>query len=79
MSVEQAEVFIEKMKSDDELKRRVLSIDDVGERIAYITSLGYSCTEAEIRQVQGLLTDEELSGAAGGCYCLSAYTEKEVV
>ncbi len=66
MSLDQAKLFIEKMKSDEIFSKRVLAIEDVAGRLVYIESEGIDCTEAEIKEVSGELSDEELEAASGG-------------
>ena len=81
MSLDQARLFIEKMKSDEAFAKRVMAIGDVAARLACIQSEGFACSEAEIKEVSGELTDDELDPAAGGvgiivgtnggcCHCL---------
>ncbi len=69
MSLDQARAFIEKMKSDETFRNRVMAIEDVVERFNLIKSEGFDCNEAEIKEVAGELNDDELDAAAGGAYC----------
>ncbi|MFZ4802403.1 MAG: Nif11-like leader peptide family RiPP precursor, partial [Chlorobium sp.] len=48
MSLDQARLFIEKMKSDEAFAKRVMAIEDVAGRLACIQSEGFACNEAEI-------------------------------
>lgn len=66
MSLDQARLFIERMKSDEAFAKRVLAIEDVAGRLACIQGEGFDCSEAEIKEVAGELSDEELDGASGG-------------
>ncbi len=66
MSLDQARLFIERMKSDEAFSKRVLAIEDVDTRMACIQGEGFDCSEAEIKGVSGELSDEELDHAAGG-------------
>jgi predicted ribosomally synthesized peptide with nif11-like leader len=68
MSLDQARLFIERMKSDEEFAKRVMAIEDVAARLACIQSDGFDFSDAEIKEVSGNLSDEELDGAAGGFY-----------
>ena len=68
MSLDQARLFIEKMKLDEAFRKRVMAIEDVASRMACIQSEGFACNEAEIKEVSGELSDEELDNAAGGFY-----------
>ena len=74
MSLDQARLFIEKMKSDEAFAKRVMAIEDVAGRLACIQSEGFACNEAEIKEVSGELTDAELDSAAGGgCESIFGY------
>jgi predicted ribosomally synthesized peptide with nif11-like leader len=74
MSLDQARLFIERMKSDEAFAKRVLAIEDVAGRLACIQSEGFACNEAEIKEVSGELTDAELDAAAGGSpLCFHCY------
>lgn len=66
VSLDQAKAFIAKMKSDVAFKERVLAIEDLAERFKLIKSEGFECSEAEIREVAGELSDQELAAVAGG-------------
>jgi predicted ribosomally synthesized peptide with nif11-like leader len=70
MSVEQAKAFIEKMKTDEAFREKVMSIEDAAGRIACIQSEGFECTEEEINEV----AQEGADGIAGGTfgYCRPA-------
>lgn len=49
MSLEQAKAFIEKMKSEEAFKERILAVEDVEERMEMIKAEGFDCTKEEIR------------------------------
>ena len=68
MSLDQARLFIERMKSDEAFRKRVMDIEDVAGRIACIQSEGFAFSEAEIKEVSGELSDLELDGVQGGMY-----------
>ena len=61
MSVEQAKAFIERMKTDDAFREKVMAIEDAAGRIACIQNEGYACTEQEINDEAQIAPD-----AAGG-------------
>ena len=52
MSAEQAKSLIERIKSDIIFKVRLISIDNVEEKLKFIHSEGYLCTEAEIKDAE---------------------------
>ncbi len=66
MSLDQAKAFIEKMKSDEAFRNRIAAIEGVDARLAAASDAGFQVTEAEVKEVQSELTDEELDAAAGG-------------
>ena len=64
MSAEQAKAFIEKMKTDEAFREKVMSIEDAAGRIACIQSEGFECTEEEINEV----VQEGAAGVVGGSW-----------
>ena len=48
MSLEQAKALIERMKTDEAFREKVMAIEDAAGRIACIQNEGYECTEKEI-------------------------------
>jgi predicted ribosomally synthesized peptide with nif11-like leader len=78
MSLDQARLFIEKMKSDEMFAKRVLAIEDVAGRLACIQNEGFDCSEDEIKEVSCELSDEELDSAAGGADKARMYTMWEL-
>ena len=66
MSLDHARAFIEKMKTDAAFSERVKAIGDVAERFNLIKNEGFDCSEEEIKEVAGELSEEELDAAAGG-------------
>jgi predicted ribosomally synthesized peptide with nif11-like leader len=79
MSLDQARLFIEKMKSDEAFRNHIMAIENVEARLATASDAGFACTEAEITEVQSELSDEELDQASGGVafchltvYCMGA-------
>mgnify|MGYP006291018715 CR=1 FL=1 len=62
MSVEQAKAFIERMKTDEAFREKVMSIEDAASRIACIQGEGFDCTAEEINEV----SQEDSSQLAGG-------------
>jgi len=76
MSVDQAKAFVEKMKSDEAFRARVLAEEDVAARMEIIGAAGFDCSAEEIAALQEL-GEAELSGAVGGGGgSMSAYREE---
>ena len=65
MSVEQAKAFIERLKTDEAFREKVMAIEDAAGRIACIRVEGFECTEAEINEVGTEGTSDGV--AAGWC------------
>ena len=66
MSVDQARAFIEKMKSDEEFRDRIMAIEAVDARLAAAKDAGFVFTEADIKEVKSELSYEELDRVEGG-------------
>ena len=65
MSEDQAKAFVEKMKSDDAFRAKVMAEEGVEARMALIGAEGFDCSAEEIGALQEL-GDAELDGAVGG-------------
>jgi predicted ribosomally synthesized peptide with nif11-like leader len=52
MSVQQAQVFIERMKSDKEFSRCILNAENVKDRIAIAKNEGFDCCKKDIETLQ---------------------------
>ena len=66
MSLDQAKAFIEKMKSDEAFRNRILAIEGIDARLAAASVAGFQVTEAEVKEAQSELTEDELDAAAAG-------------
>ena len=66
MSLDQARAFIEKMKSDEAFRNRIVAIEDVDARLVAASEAGFEFTKEELKEVQSELSDDELDQAAGG-------------
>lgn len=69
MSVESAKAFIEKVKADEDFKKKLGQLKDGKARVDFAKASGFDFTAEDIAKVKGEqgLTDEELDGVAGGC------------
>ena len=65
MSKEAAQAFVEKMKSDEAFRARVMAEEDVAARMALIVAEGFDCSAEEIGAMQEL-GELDLSGVVGG-------------
>jgi predicted ribosomally synthesized peptide with nif11-like leader len=66
MSEEAAQAFVERMKSDEAFRVRVLAMEDPGERLKLVRAEGYDCSDAEIAAQGNRLQDEHLEMIVGG-------------
>jgi predicted ribosomally synthesized peptide with nif11-like leader len=68
MSVVSAKAFIEKMKNDEDFRKKLVGLKDGKERMNFVKAEGFDFTKEEIEKVkeeQGL-SDDELDMVAGG-------------
>jgi predicted ribosomally synthesized peptide with nif11-like leader len=65
MSEEQAKACVEKLKSDEDFRARVMAAGDVDARMALIVAEGFDCGAEEIRSLEEL-GEAELNGVTGG-------------
>jgi len=65
MSEAAAQAFVERMKSDEDFRVRVMAEEDMDARMALIGAEGFDCSAEEIGALQEL-GEAELSGAVGG-------------
>jgi predicted ribosomally synthesized peptide with nif11-like leader len=66
MSIESAQGFIERLKTDEEFFKKVTAINDAETRMAFAKESGYLFTEDEIKIVTTQLGDDDLEKVAGG-------------
>ena len=80
MSEEQLKAFLEKVKSDTELQEKLKAAASAEATVEIAKEAGFSITAEDIQSMQSAtveLSDEELEGAAGGCFgCGSFFTYK---
>ena len=72
MSLESAKAFIEKMETDEDLRRKVNECKDQEGRKALVKSEGFDFTGDDLKLAVGELSEEDLEGIAGGSYCESS-------
>jgi len=66
MSVEQAKAFIEKMKTDEAFREKIMAIETPGERLKAIAAAGFKCTGEEINEAGADLG--QVAGGVGRCF-----------
>ena len=74
MSEEAAQAFIERMKSDEDVRARVLAEEDVEARLALIGAEGFDCSVAEIGALQELRSEERRVGKECTSWCRSRWS-----
>jgi predicted ribosomally synthesized peptide with nif11-like leader len=73
MSVEHAKAFIEKMKTEEAFRERIMAIENQNERMAAISAEGFDFTQQELDEQDDF--DGQLSEVAGGtCWAFSGST-----
>ncbi len=60
MSLQHAQAFISKMKSDNMFSKAILSAGDVGERLSIARSAGFSCSIEDIESLQTMCIDPSI-------------------
>ncbi|TCD47945.1 Nif11-like leader peptide family natural product precursor [Chlorobium sp. N1] len=69
MSREQAKAFVEKMKTDEAFREKIMAIETPEERLKAIRAAGFECTGEEINEVQGVsLPPGAVVGGGGGIW-----------
>ena len=66
MSQESAKAFVERMKSDEKFRTKIIAVEDVSARAKLIQSEGFDCSAEEIDTATSELSDEEMAGVTGG-------------
>ena len=66
MSQKATRAFIEKMKTDEVFRTKVMAIEDVAARARFINTEGFECSPEELKGMMTELTEGELAAAAGG-------------
>lgn len=69
MSVASAKAFVERVKNDEDFKKKLGALKDAEERFQFAKAAGFDFTKEELTKVKEEegLTDEELDNVAGGC------------
>ncbi len=73
MSIESANEFVERMKTDEDFRKECSEKSSPEERMAFVTAAGFDFTKEELETVHAKmqLTDEELDKLSGsGWQCL---------
>ena len=66
MSIESARAFIEKVKSDEELAKKVNEAEGFEPTLEIAKAHGYEISKEDAEQVQQELSEEDLDSVAGG-------------
>jgi len=70
MSVEQAKAFIERMKTDEAFREKIMAIETPEERLKAIAAAGFECTGEEINEAGSNDCGVVVAGT-GICVCFS--------
>lgn len=68
MSMESAQTFIEKMKTDQEFAAQIKECQSLNDLVALAKQAGFDFSADEAQAAVDTLSDEELDGVAGGKY-----------
>ena len=66
MSMEAAQSFLDRLKTDEDFAKKVGEFPTKEERIAYVSSVGYEFTPDEFYNAMGELNDDHLDTVVGG-------------
>jgi predicted ribosomally synthesized peptide with nif11-like leader len=66
--MESAKAFMERMKNDEDFRKKVTECKDNEARKAFVLKEGFDFAVDEMKEEIGELTDEDLEGVAGGLY-----------
>ncbi|MBW4055854.1 MAG: Nif11-like leader peptide family natural product precursor [Proteobacteria bacterium] len=66
MSIESAQAFLERMKSDEEFAKNVTEYKDFEAGMSYVKEAGFEFTLEEMKAVSSELTDDVLDNVVGG-------------
>jgi predicted ribosomally synthesized peptide with nif11-like leader len=66
MSLDHAKGCLERMKTDDAFRARVLAVEGLAARMQVINAEGFACSAEEIEAASAELNDADLSRIAGG-------------
>ena len=68
MSEEQLKAFIEKVKADTSLQEMLKAAANADAVLAIAKEAGFMISDDDLKKAQSEISDEELEGAAGGCF-----------
>ena len=72
MSEQAVKALVERMKTGEVFRARMLAVADATERLVFIRSEGFDCAAEEIGSPARVLDDGELEAVAGGrCFVCS--------
>jgi predicted ribosomally synthesized peptide with nif11-like leader len=69
MSIESAKAFIERMKTDEEFAKNVMVCKDADTFRSLVQAAGFEFNDEEIREVTGVISNDDLANVAGGVNC----------
>ena len=66
MSIDSARAYVERIKEDEEFRKKVLECKDAKERGELVRAEGFDFTAKDIEVVTAVLEDTEIERATGG-------------
>ncbi len=66
MSMKSARLFVERMNTDQDFKKKVAECKDEKSRMDFVTSHGFDFSKEEIEVIKSELGEEDLGNLSGG-------------
>ena len=66
MSIESAKAYVERMKTDEKFRKKILAIEDAKKRMQFIKTEGFDFSSNDIKTVSAELDDNILHFIQGG-------------
>ncbi len=66
MSIDSAKAYVERMKNDEEFRKKVLAYKDAKKRMELVKAEGYDFAENDIKVVTAVMNGAELGAVTGG-------------
>ncbi|MEQ8188718.1 MAG: Nif11-like leader peptide family natural product precursor [Candidatus Eremiobacterota bacterium] len=66
MSLKPARAFVDRMKTDEDFRKKVTDCKDAETRAAFVKEAGFDFTAEDIELVRAELSDDDIMAIAGG-------------
>ena len=75
MSIDSAKAYVERMKCDEEFRKKVLECTDPQKRMELVKDEGFDFTQADIQVVVAVVDDAYLGGVRGGSWFVDQWAK----